>query len=256
MPAESQGLFAGMTLSPHASPAVPQAVIFDCDGVLADTEPLHLDGFNHVLAPLGIAIAPAEYARSYLGLDDRAAFERVLLRHGKPVTTAATDDLVLAKAVVFARRLATELRLYPGVVELVRSLTPLPLAVASGARREEVASILRAGGIADCFSAVVTCEDTTAGKPHPAPFVTALARLNRHHGTHIAAEQCLVIEDSVVGITAAHAAGMRCLAVTTSYDAAALRSADIVVPSLADLTLDELRLRLAAAPQPFISRKR
>lgn len=237
------------------APSLPCAVIFDCDGVLADTEPLHLDGFNHVLAPLGVTITADEYARSYLGLDDRAAFTRALSSHGMPATTARTSELVAAKAAVLARRLATGLRIYPGVVELVRSLASLPLAVASGARRDEVLAVLRAAAIADCFSVVVACEDVAAGKPDPAPFLTALARLNRRHALDLVPGDCLVIEDSVRGITAARAAGMRTVAVTTSYDAAALGDADVVVPTLAGMTLEALRRRLAAA-QPFISRKR
>ena len=237
------------------TPSFPRAVIFDCDGVLADTEPLHLDGFNRVLAPLGITIADAEYARDYLGLDDHAAFERALSLHGVPVTAAHTRELVAAKARVFADRLATDLRIYPGVSELVRSLAPLPLAVASGARRDEVIAIVRAAGIADCFSVLVASEDVTAGKPDPAPFVTALAHLNRRHALDLMPDDCLVIEDSVVGIAAARAAGMRTLGVTTSFDAAMLRDADVVVPSLAGITLEVLRRRLAAA-QPLISRNK
>jgi beta-phosphoglucomutase-like phosphatase (HAD superfamily) len=154
---------------------VPRAVIFDCDGVLADTEPLHLDAFNQVLAPVGITITAAEYAREYLGLDDRAAFARALAGHGMPVATARTRELVAAKAALFAERLATGVRVYPGVVELVRSLAALPLAVASGARGDEVRAILRAAAITEHFSAIVACEDVAAGKPDPAPFRTALA---------------------------------------------------------------------------------
>jgi HAD superfamily hydrolase (TIGR01509 family) len=220
------------------------AVIFDCDGVLADTEPLHLAAFNRVLAPLGIAIAPDTYAARYLGLDDRAAFRQVLADHRRPGKAREVEDLIAAKARAFPDMLRADCRVYDGVRELVGSFGAVPCAVASGARREEVDIVLRAAGLADTIAVVVTIEDVAVGKPDPEPFVTALTRLCGG-GRSIHPAGCLVVEDSVVGIEAAHRAGMRCLAVTNSHAADALAAADLVVPTLAGLSLAELGRRLS-----------
>lgn len=214
-----------------------RAVIFDCDGVLADTEPLHLQAFNAVLAPLGITLTPADYAASYLGLDDRDAFALALERAG--LTTVRVDDLVATKARCFRPLLAAGVRIYAGVVPLVRSLAPLALGVASGARREEIAIVLAHAGLTGAFEVIVAAEDVVAGKPHPEPYLTALAGLNRA-GRAIAPAECVVVEDSRVGILAARTAGMRCLAISNSYDAPALGEADRVVASLAEVGRSDL----------------
>jgi HAD superfamily hydrolase (TIGR01509 family) len=220
------------------------AVILDCDGVLADTEPLHLAAFNRVLAPGGIVITPEEYVATYLGFDDRAAFRHVLARHGQRTAAETIERLVAEKARVFPAMLAADCRIYDGVRELVRSLGDLPCAVASGARREEVAIVLRVAGLADRIRVVVAMEDVAAGKPDPEPFLTALARLGAG-GASVPAAECVVVEDSVVGVEGARRAGMRCVAVTNSHPANALAAADLVVPSLVGLSLAELRRRLA-----------
>jgi beta-phosphoglucomutase len=234
---------------------IVRAVIFDCDGVLADTEPLHLQVFNQVLAPLGITITPAAYAAHYLGSDDREAFRCALTRHGIAASGARIAQLTADKAVRFREILAANVRIYPGVVPFVASLAGRAAAVASGAHREEIDIVLRRAGLADAFAAVVAAEDVRAGKPDPEPFLTARARLD-HSGRALAPAECLVVEDSVVGVTAAGRAGMRCLAVTNSYDSGALAAADLVVPSLEGLTLDDVERRLDERDQPFISRKR
>ena len=216
-----------------------RAVIFDCDGVLADTEPLHLRAYNTILEPLGVAIGPAEYAADFLGLDDREAFARVLALRGVAHVSSDVERLVEAKARTFTEVLRAECRIYPGVRPFVRSFDGLARAVASGARREEIAIVLEHAGLANAFPVVVGMEDVAVGKPDPAPFLRALGELNRAH-RHIEPDQCLVVEDSRLGIVAARRAGMRCLAVTTSYPAAALTDADLVAESLENVRLPEV----------------
>ena len=162
--------------------AGPRAVIFDCDGVIADSEPLHLRVFRAVLAPRGIAISSAEYAERYLGLDDRGVFAEALRVHGSAPAAGEVGALVVEKARRFRSVLEAEVRIYPGVVAFVRSLTGVPLAVASGALRDEVELILSRAGIRDAFAAVVAAEDVTAGKPDPEGFLRALAALEREAG--------------------------------------------------------------------------
>lgn len=216
-----------------------RAVIFDCDGVLADTEPLHFRVFNRVLEALGITITPTEYATEYLGLADREAFSRALTLHDLDLSREQIERLVIAKARAFTTVLSAECRIYPGVVPFVRSLDGLSRAVASGARREEIEIVLRHAALAGAFTVIIGAEDVAAGKPDPTPFRTALAGLNRT-GTSIAPEDCLVVEDSTIGLVAARRAGMRCLAVTNSYPAAKLTSADLVVSSLEEVSLADV----------------
>jgi beta-phosphoglucomutase len=223
----------------------PRAVLFDCDGVIADSEPLHLRVFQEVLAPLGIAIDVAEYAERYLGYDDRGVFDAALRRHGLEPTPARVATLVGAKAARFRRVLEAEVRIFPGVASLVGALAGVPLAVVSGALRQEVEIILGRAGVRDAFTVVVAAEDVRTGKPDPEGFLVALAALRAAYGD-LAAADCLVIEDAIAGIAAARAAGMRCLAVTTSYPAAALTEADRVVATLERLTLGDLQALFAS----------
>ena len=220
--------------------AGPRAVIFDCDGVIADSEPLHLRVFQAVLAPRGIAIGSVEYVERYLGLDDRDVFTEALRAHGSAPAASEIAALIAEKAQRFRSVLEAEVRIYPGVVAFVHSLAGLPLAVASGGLREEVELILARAGIRDAFAAVVAAEDVAAGKPDPEGFLRALAALEREAGA-IAPEACLVVEDSIAGIEAARRAGMRCLAVTNSYTAEDLAAADLVVPTLEGMTLERVR---------------
>jgi HAD superfamily hydrolase (TIGR01509 family) len=218
----------------------PHAVIFDCDGVLADTEPLHLWAFREVLAPLGLTIGDAEYSERYLGFDDRGFFDAILRARGRAVAPAEIARLIAEKARRLRSVLEAETRVYPGVVDFVRSLKGIPLAVASGALRAEVEIVLGCAGIGDAFAAVVAAEDVRAGKPDPEGFLLALAALDGGAGV-LTPNGCLVVEDSHAGVEAARRAGMRCLAVTNSHPAVALGAADLVVPTLEGLTLARVR---------------
>ncbi len=218
----------------------PRAVLFDCDGVIADSEPLHLRVFRDVLAPLGITITDEEYTDRYLGLDDRGVFEEVLRLHGRGDDRELVATLIAAKARGFRRVLATETRIYPGVVDFIRALAGVPLAVVSGALRNEVEIILRCAGVRAAFAAIVAAEDVPSGKPDPEGFLRALGVLGGSDA--IEPRTCLVVEDSLAGLEAATRAGMRRLAVTNSYPASQLRPlADLVVPTLAGLTLARVR---------------
>jgi HAD superfamily hydrolase (TIGR01509 family) len=218
----------------------PRAVLFDCDGIIADSEPLHLSAFQEVLAPLGITITPADYIARYLGFDDRGVFTEALRAHGRKPTAGEVAALIAEKARRFRAVLERETHIYPGVTALVRALAGVPLAVVSGALREEIEIILARAGIRDAFATVVAAEDVRVGKPDPEGFLRAFATLAAGL-SDISPAQCLVIEDSIAGLEAARRAGMRCLAVTNSYPAAQLRDADLVVPTLEGITVGRLR---------------
>jgi HAD superfamily hydrolase (TIGR01509 family) len=222
---------------------VLKALIFDCDGVIADNEPLHLAMFQRVLAEDGLTLTAKDYYDTYLGMDDKGCFGTFLARHDRPADAHRIAELIERKARYFNDALARELRLFPGVVALVTAAKGrYPLAVASGALRHEIDLILAAGGLQSAFSAIVSAEDVTAGKPDPEGFRLALARINaaRPGTAPIGPRECVVIEDSIAGVEAARAAQMRCLAVTNSYAEVELRNADRVVAGLDQIGLADL----------------
>jgi HAD superfamily hydrolase (TIGR01509 family) len=213
-----------------------RAVIFDCDGVIVNSEPHHLTAFREVLSTMGISLSMEEYYTKYLAMDDKGCFEAVLRANNRPVDDATLQELIRRKMQAYQRLSTEELILYPGVVDLVKKLQgKYRLAIASGAFHEEVKFALEKGGIHDAFPVLVTARDVRNGKPHPEAFQTALAQINRQDpapSPPIRPEECVVIEDSVHGIDGAKAAGMKCLAVTNSYPKAKLTRAEIIVDTL------------------------
>jgi beta-phosphoglucomutase len=217
-----------------------RAVIFDFDGVLVDSEPLHFRSMRESLLPAGIEIDEEEYARSYLAYDDRGAIRRALEIHGVPFDRERVEDLSRRKAMLFEALLPT-IPFFPGVRGLLGSLAKeVPLAIASGALRAEIESILATGGLLTLFGAVVGADDVRQGKPHPEPYLAALERIARSV-PGLSAGECVVVEDSPPGIAAGLAAGMKVLAVSNSYPREALSAAHRVVDSLEGLGPADLR---------------
>lgn len=221
-------------------PAGPQAIIFDFDGVIADDEPLHLAAFQRALASEGITITREQYYARYLGFDDRSAILEAFRDAGASPSPGRLAALLAAKAEQFLALVRAGAPIFPGVPAFVRDAAArVPLAIASGALRHEIELILAQAGLADCFSAIVSAEDVREGKPSPEGFLLALERL-RERQSSLAPEACLVIEDSQPGLEGARRAGMRCLAVTSSYPADALGGADLIVGTLEDVRWDRL----------------
>jgi HAD superfamily hydrolase (TIGR01509 family) len=217
-----------------------RAAIFDFDGVLVDSEPLHYRALRQCLLGEGIEISEDEYRREYLAYDDRESIRIALERHGQPYSPARLETLAERKAAAFESVLDA-VPFYPGARELVRALADdMPVAIASGARRDEIERILRAGSLRDAFVAVVGSDDVTQGKPDPEPYLTAFRHIaGRAPG--LSPSQCLVVEDSVPGIAAARAAGMKVVGVAHTYPAAKLGLAHHVVESLEALDIGEVR---------------
>lgn len=216
-----------------------RAVVFDFNGVIIDDEQLHFRAAAEVLGELGLSLSERAYFDDYLALDDKGLFVAVLAdQRGKAPGAAETAQLVQRKADAYLRLLEGRIRLFPGVVDLVRDLAPvLPLAINSGALRPEIDTVLAWADLTDCFVAIVSAEEVRACKPEPEGYLMALERLRRVRPelADLAAGQCLVIEDAPSGIRAARAAGMRCLAVANSRSAADLAQADWVRPTLEGL---------------------
>ncbi|MBL7133591.1 MAG: HAD family phosphatase [Phycisphaerae bacterium] len=221
------------------------AVIFDFDGVVVDSEPIHLMGFQRVLARAGVEMTEQEYYEKYLGFDDRDCFAAVSHDKGADFTPDQVRRMTADKTLVVKQALAGSARALPGAVELISAIARagVPLAICSGALRDEIVIASATVGVGDLFDVIVAAEDVRRGKPDPEGYRLSVEGLTRHLGRAVDPARCIVVEDSPAGITAGKAAGAAVLGVTTSYPADALAEADRIVASLADVTpasLDEL----------------
>jgi beta-phosphoglucomutase len=218
------------------------AVVFDFDGVIADTEPLHLAAAQEVLAEEGHLLAPSEYAERYLGLDDITLFRRFASDRHWRLPEGEIAALVERKARRLERMLADGVVLFPGVEERIRAWADqVPLAIASGALGREIDIVLTAAELIRFFPIIVSADSGVRGKPSPDPYLLAVELLSSSHGPRIEHSRTIAIEDSTKGIAAARAAGLRVIAVTNTLPALDLREAELVVSSLEELTLEDLR---------------
>jgi HAD superfamily hydrolase (TIGR01509 family) len=214
------------------------AVVFDFDGVLVDTEPLHLAAFQEAFVPRGWALDDASYAARYLGYDDLDLIRTFADDHGFPLGADEVDELARRKGQAFRSRLSPADVLYPGAAACVARLAArFPLAIASGSLHAEIVHILEGAGLRAPFRAIVGADDVERSKPAPDSYVRAAALLG------VPPDRAVAVEDSPWGLEAARAAGLRTIAVTTTSPAASLAAADRVLPGLGDLTVD-LVLRL------------
>ncbi|MCE3221873.1 MAG: putative Beta-phosphoglucomutase [Nitrospira sp.] len=228
-----------------------RAVIFDFDGVIADTEPLHFAALREVLAGIDIALTEAEYYTDYLGFDDRGCFMTALHQHHRQATPAVLTELMHHKALAYLNAVKQHLAIFPGVRELVREAAErYPLAIASGALRNEIELILEESGLRKAFRHITSAEDVISGKPAPDPFLHAMAGLNGSlESLALTPGDCLVIEDSLPGIRGARAAGMKVLAVANTHAMQDLHEADSLTHSLVDIRLSDLQARLWGTAQ-------
>lgn len=224
------------------SPRFLQAIVFDFDGVIAESEGLHLRAFQDVLATHKVALSGREYAERYLGFDDEGVFRTLAREREWPMEDAVLREMVEQKALRYEQLAALEDLLYPGAARFIREAAgAVPIAVASGALTREIEDVLGRAGIRACFSAVVGADQTSRSKPAPDPYLEALARLESVSREPLQARRTVAIEDSHWGLESAKAAGLRCVAVTTTYaerelsDAAELTFASLEVMDLGAL---------------------
>jgi beta-phosphoglucomutase len=213
-----------------------RAIIFDFNGIILNDEPFHFASMRDAVAQIGIAIDREEYWSKYLPFDDVTCLQRICEDHGFALTDDLRRKILFSKVENYQRMLRSEYPLFPGVADFIRNAAArYPLALASGARRDEIETTLRETGLIDLFQVIVGAEDFTKGKPNPESYLLALDRLNsKLNGSHpsIRPHECLVIEDSVGGVHGARAAGMRCLAISNTYPPDSLRAADRILASL------------------------
>ncbi len=227
------------------------AIIFDFNGVLADDEAAHLHCFRQALAEHGLSLTHEEYYGRYLGMDERTCAATMLEARDGRVDPNLHHAITARKADLFRAHTARQRPpLFPGVESFVHDAARrCRLAIASGGRRDQIDQALAGTGIEGLFDVIVSADDVSIGKPDPAIYLHTLKRLNaqRPKPPLLRADECLVIEDSRAGIRAAKTAGMRVVAVVTTYPADQLSEADRTVPDLSDLRSDP---NLWAGPLP------
>jgi len=210
-----------------------RAAIFDIDGVLADSEPLICAAACAMFRERGLTVHPEDF-EPFVGAGENRYIGGVAEKYGFPL------EIAEAKARTYALYLdlvPEKLTVFPGAVELVTACRAAgwPCAVASSADRIKVEANLRKIGLPwETWQAVVTAEDVVRRKPDPAIFLMAAERIG------VPPARCTVVEDAVNGIAAAKAAGMRCVAVATSFSPDKLAQADAVRASIAEVKRSDL----------------
>jgi beta-phosphoglucomutase len=212
------------------------AIVFDFDGVIADSEVLHLRAYQEVLRPLGTTLTRDDYFARYLGFDDDGVFRTLAADRGLTLSAADIQQLIAVKCGVFEALESSADLLFPGAADCIRRLaTEFELGIASGARRAEIEPVLERAALASCFRFIVASGDTAASKPSPEPYLRAAAL----HGRP--AQECVAIEDSRWGIASAKGAGMTCVGITQTYPRGELAEADRIIDSLDEFTAALIR---------------
>ncbi len=227
-----------------------EAIIFDFDGVIANSERLHLVAFQQALAATSLQLTDEAYYARYLGFDDFGVFRQLAADEGQEVHPAELEAVVADKGRRYEALAAAGEMLFPGAAEFITTVAGMvPLAVASGALTAEIDHVLEKADLRRHFVTVVGADQTPASKPAPDPYLEALARLRQHSGRPLASARTVAIEDSRWGLESATAAGLRTVAVSTTYPADALTShAELVVAGLHALDVATLE-RLCAHPR-------
>jgi HAD superfamily hydrolase (TIGR01509 family) len=187
------------------TPAALDAVIFDMDGVLVDSEPVHVEATRSVLADHGVAYR-TDRDENFYGCTDRELFRALRARYRLAATEDDMAEQWIARVVGLLARPLAPMAGVPGVLQQLRA-AGLRLALASSSAPAIIAATLAGLGLSDTFDLFVSGHAVGRGKPAPDIFVEAVRRLG------VGAEACLVIEDSSNGVVAAAEAGIRCVAI-------------------------------------------
>jgi HAD superfamily hydrolase (TIGR01509 family) len=220
-----------------------RAIIFDFDGVITDSEVLHLRAFNQSLVPYSIEISTKDYYTNYLGFSDFDCYKALIDNGLLKINEQQISDIIKVKSKIFEELTKTEGRTIEGVYGFLQMLEEnnIPMAICSGSLLVEIEIMLEESGLRRYFTEIVSAEQVKKGKPHPEGFLLSLKKLNKKCHPPIAADECIVIEDSHWGLQAGKAAGMHTVAVTNSYEAEQLTIAEKIVSHLNELTINDLQ---------------
>lgn len=219
------------------------AVVFDFDGVIADSERVHLRAYQDTLAALGLSLSAEDYFARYVGYDDAGSLRKYSRDNGLAWSDEVIAALIAAKSQRYEQLAGGGGLLFPGAAEFVRlAAEAVPIAIASGALTHEIEEVLRRTDLRPLFTTIVGADQTMRSKPSPDPYLEAFERLKRSHPQRaIDPKATIAIEDSQWGLVSAATAGLRTVAVANTYAARELAPyAELVAPGLHALTLEAL----------------
>jgi beta-phosphoglucomutase family hydrolase len=212
-----------------------KAVLFDMDGVIAETEHVHIEAEKQTMLRHGVQITEDELHR-YTGTTARQMFTELIAKYRIDTTF---EEIFNEKEQIMFKLLEMDTQPVKGVIELLHKLIEkhVKLAVASSSHRRLVQYVLRKFEITGLFDSIITAEDVAHGKPDPEIFLKSAERLK------VSPAQCLVVEDAELGVEAAKAAGMKCLGYKNPNSGNQdLSKADIVTDDFSSLAIEELLL--------------
>lgn len=212
----------------------PAAVIFDFDGVLVNSEPLHFQAFQEVAADEKIELTEHEYYSELIGFDDKGGFKHLFATRGRELDPKTFLRVMTRKSEVMRELISRrQYKALPGAEEFVRGLwRNYPLAICSGALREEIETMLEGIALRDCFGVIVAAEDVTVGKPDPMGYLMTVRQLGEKVHKDLKPSDCLIVEDAPKVISSVREVGFPVLAVTNTHGADKLSDANWVVKSL------------------------
>lgn len=187
-----------------------KAVLFDMDGLMVDTEPLHLQAFNSVLGKYGKHVTEEENTQRYIGTPDIDEARDMVVRFSLPISAG---ELVLAKQAKTKELLRNSIVVLPGLMELLENLKEggYKIAIASSSQLETIEIIVDGLKISSLIDALASAEEVEHGKPAPDVYLLAAKKLG------VKPEECLVLEDAPKGVQAGKRAGMTVFAIPSEY---------------------------------------
>jgi beta-phosphoglucomutase len=213
-----------------------RGIVFDLDGVLVDSEPVHEVALRAAVESLGMTLSRDVFVARCVGRGDDACLRSIAALHGRVLDDADLDLLRHRKVEAFEAALARRAPPgHAGAAGLVLAAGErAPTGVCSGSRRREVLPLLRSLGVHDALDAIVTADEVPQPKPDPAGYLLAARRLD------VAPSSCVAIEDTPTGVAAAAAAGYRVFAVAHTFAPEHLAGAHEVADRIAELTVERL----------------
>lgn len=209
-----------------------KAVIWDMDGVIADTAPYHFKAWREVFQIKGVVFTEDDFRRNFGQRND------TIIRNtlGEQVSQSEIEAIAKEKEKTFRKVVGQNIRPLPGAVKLLKLLGEygFKTALASSAPIENIRLVIGSLGIDNCFHSIVTGRDVAEGKPSPQGFLLAAQKLG------VKPRDCVVIEDAIAGVAACKRAGMHCIAVTNTHPRDSLTEADLIVDTLEEVTADDL----------------
>lgn len=213
-----------------------KALIWDLDGVIADTAPFHFLAWQRVAQDRGLAFTETDFRQTF----GKRNPEIIAEKFGPDIPLQDIESLAIKKEELFRRIAKQSIKPFPGVLNLMLALRAAiwKMAIVSSTPVENIRLITQSLDIAGLFDTIVADKDVSRGKPEPDGFLLAADRLEA------APTNCVVIEDAIAGVQAARQAGMKCIAVTNTHPAERLSEADRIVESLEAISVETLEALL------------